>query len=371
MRVVFSSRAFTGVMSETLEKLSTETGGLFLGAVDKGTWYVVEAIDPGPHSIFQVAYFEYDQKYTQHLINKIANLYEADLHLIGLWHRHPGSMDVFSRTDDGTNSKYAAMRPQGAISALVNIDPRFRLTMYHVEQPCRYHKIPFEVGDSLLPPHLLRLKGQAALERAINGTPMKRTPPSLGTFMHEIVPMLKTLEYGEAQNTLMENCNEAVELLLNDLYDDLEYLANELGMKITVARQDSYVILSQPDGKVKLYFRRETNHAVFDYLGQEYRYSPHLFQNLTSHISGENNSGTISGSVILGDTAPNGVISDCAICGGDSMRKISSGFSFCSLLSRFGSVEVNKLVRAVKESLIEFFPQCVLDSAKGKRYERV
>ena len=140
MRVVFSNRAYASVLAETTEKIKTETGGLFLGTVQDDTWYVIEAIDPGPNSIFQVAYFEYDQKYTQHLINKIANLYDRQLALIGLWHRHPGSLDQFSSTDDGTNAKYAAMRNEGAISALVNIDPTFRITMYHVDKPCRYKK---------------------------------------------------------------------------------------------------------------------------------------------------------------------------------------------------------------------------------------
>ena len=72
MKVVFSNRAFASILAETTEKIKTETGGLFLGTVEDDMWYVIEAIDPGPKSIFEVAYFEYDQKYTQHLINKIA-----------------------------------------------------------------------------------------------------------------------------------------------------------------------------------------------------------------------------------------------------------------------------------------------------------
>ena len=158
MRVIFSDRAFAAILAETTEKIDTETGGLFLGAIQKDTWYIIEAIDPGPKSVFQVAYFEYDQKYTQHLINKIANLYEHKLDLIGLWHRHPGSFDQFSSTDDGTNTKYASMRQEGAISGLVNIDPVFRLTMYHVNPPCKYKKVQYEVGDELIPRDLLYYK---------------------------------------------------------------------------------------------------------------------------------------------------------------------------------------------------------------------
>lgn len=158
MRVVFSNRAYASVLAETTEKIKTETGGLFLGTVQDDTWYIIEAIDPGPKSIFEVAYFEYDQKYTQHLINKIANLYDKKLTLIGLWHRHPGSFDQFSSTDDGTNAKYASMREEGAISALVNIDPTFRITMYQVDRPCRYKKIEYDVGDNLIPDGLLKFK---------------------------------------------------------------------------------------------------------------------------------------------------------------------------------------------------------------------
>ena len=156
MRVVFSDRAYAAVLAETTEKIKTETGGLLLGKLQDDEWYVIEAIDPGPKSVFQVAYFEYDQQYTQHLINKIANLYDVPLSLIGLWHRHPGSLDQFSSTDDGTNSKYANMRPEGAISGLVNIDPVFRLTMYHVLSPCKYSTISYVVGDDLIPGELLK-----------------------------------------------------------------------------------------------------------------------------------------------------------------------------------------------------------------------
>ena len=78
MKAVFSDRAYTAVLAETLSKIQTETGGVFLGKLIDDVWYIVESIDPGPKSIFQVDYFEYDQKYVQHLINKKALLYKAE-----------------------------------------------------------------------------------------------------------------------------------------------------------------------------------------------------------------------------------------------------------------------------------------------------
>jgi len=144
--VVFSSRAYAALLSEVLSEIQTETGGVFLGYYDDGVWQVVESIDPGPNSIFEVAYFEYDQDYINHLINKVSRIYGRQLDLIGLWHRHPGSFDQFSSTDDGTNTNYAELTSYGAISALVNIDPGFRLTVYHVTtNPLRYREVNYKV----------------------------------------------------------------------------------------------------------------------------------------------------------------------------------------------------------------------------------
>lgn len=147
-KVIFSARAYAALLSEVLDEVRTETGGVLLGYWDDGVWQVVESVDPGPSSRFEVAYFEYDQDYVNHLINKVSRIYDKQLDLIGLWHRHPGSFDRFSATDDETNLKYASLSKHGAISALVNIDPHFRLTVYQVTaQPLRYEKIPYRVLD--------------------------------------------------------------------------------------------------------------------------------------------------------------------------------------------------------------------------------
>lgn len=153
--VVFAQDAYLGIVAETYEKISTETGGVFLGKYIDGTWYVLETLDPGPNSIFRPSYFEYDEQYLTHLSNKTRRFYKNGLDLIGLWHRHPGSFDRFSHTDNGTNRKYADLSEEGAISALVNLDPGFRLTVYQVLRPLRYQKVQFQVGEEFVPPDLL------------------------------------------------------------------------------------------------------------------------------------------------------------------------------------------------------------------------
>ena len=157
--IVFSNKAYNAIIDETIKKDPIETGGILLGHVlDNGTWIVMEVLPPGIHSTHQYAYFEYDEDFVNYLANSVASKYEQELSLLGLWHRHPGSMDYFSGTDDGTNAKFAAISPCGAISGLVNVDPKFRLTMRHVSYPLQYDIVDFEVGDDIIPESYFELK---------------------------------------------------------------------------------------------------------------------------------------------------------------------------------------------------------------------
>lgn len=286
MKVVFSDRAFAAIMAETTEKIKTETGGLFLGSFEDGIWYVIEAIDPGPKSIFEVAYFEYDQQYTQHLINKIANLYDKKLTLIGLWHRHPGSFDQFSSTDDSTNSKYARMRKEGALSALVNIDPKFRLTMYHVDQPCRYSVIEYDVGNHLIPDEMLRYKSPekfANLMAGIISDEYKDFHPSvsLNGFLKTVLPYMKRIKLNEVF-TEVKDRNIATERILDELVEDSAFLVDDQGIEYSISQVDQFICLSQDaiDVSVKLYFRyiSENDIVVFSYNNECYLYENNAFR---------------------------------------------------------------------------------------------
>lgn len=286
MKMVFSDRAFAAVMAETAEKIKTETGGLFLGSFEDGVWYVIEAIDPGPKSIFEVAYFEYDQQYTQHLINKIANLYDEKLSLIGLWHRHPGSYDHFSSTDDDTNSKYARMRKEGAISALVNIDPKFRLTMYHVNQPCRYSVIEYNVGNHLIPDKLLKYKSPERFEQLMTGIMNDkykdcRPSVSFNGFLKVVLPYMKRAKITETLYEVGDN-DLATNRILDELVEDTAFLADEQGIEYSISQEEQFICLSQDaiDAPVKLYFRynAEKDMVVFSYESNCYLYKSNAFR---------------------------------------------------------------------------------------------
>ena len=157
--VVFTRRAFNAIITETISKHPIETGGVFLGYVlDNGTWIVVENVAPGMKSTHQRAYFEYDTEFVTYLANVIANQYKKNLRILGLWHRHPGSMDVFSDTDMTTNRDYAIDNSFGAISALVNCDPKWRMTMYHISQDGQCNEAEWFVDDGeIIPEEYLEL----------------------------------------------------------------------------------------------------------------------------------------------------------------------------------------------------------------------
>lgn len=156
---VFSNKAWNAIVNETFRKDPVETGGILMGHIlSNGYWIVMEVIPPGLKAIHQRSYFEYDTEFVNYMANSVSRQYKIELSVLGLWHRHPGSMDVFSGTDDGTNATFAQMNPYGAISGLVNIDPKLRFTLRHVAYPLHYQIVDTEVGDDLIPPQYFELK---------------------------------------------------------------------------------------------------------------------------------------------------------------------------------------------------------------------
>lgn len=163
--VVFSDKAYNAIIRETFEWDPVETGGILLGHIlDNGCWIVMEVLPPGysegregDNVHHEMGYFEYNQRFVNYLANSVATQYKIPLELLGLWHRHPGSMNYFSSTDDGTNKTFASQNPNGAISGLINVDPKLRMTMYYIRHDDtgmgkpNYQTVDVEVGSDLIP----------------------------------------------------------------------------------------------------------------------------------------------------------------------------------------------------------------------------
>lgn len=308
-KIVFSERAMTSLLMETLERISTETGGVFLGYRTNEIWYVIEAVDPGPNSIFRTSYFEYDQAYINHLINKISRLYSKQLELIGLWHRHPGSFDKFSSTDDITNQKYASLHEKGSISALVNIDPLFRLTVYEVTLPTKYRSVEYTVGDDNIPQEMLSYNAIESLTEMISSN-VNEVDKAIKLSNQEIVKRalsMKELSFEIALNgyLLKRRFDDAItreisavseweegklECLLGKLQDDLEYIST-FGVEFAISINDKgYFKLTEKRAdycNFDLLFDFSEDAPIFNYQGSTYIYQPGIFkESIVEYIRG-------------------------------------------------------------------------------------
>jgi len=243
-QVIFSDRAYIALMTETLSKIKTETGGIFLGHFYNDKWYIIESIDPGPSSTFSPAYFEYDEAYVNHLVNKINILYETPLRLIGLWHRHPGSMDSFSSTDNETHAKFAGINPYGVISALVNIDPAFRITIYSIKTGSTVRGqltiskmlTSYLVGNEHIPENLFSLALRKKLETKINNSANIRTEQGNKSKLFNSI-IKKTLEaHDEIRNTApIPVLDDDIEKVIEAFESDIDFFEKQ-GISCAMSR---------------------------------------------------------------------------------------------------------------------------------------
>ena len=178
------------------------------------------------------------------------------------------------------------MRKEGAISALVNIDPKFRLTMYHVDQPCRYSVIEYDVGNHLIPDEMLRYKSTekfANLMAGIVSDEYKDFHPSvsLNGFLKTVLPYMKRIKINEVF-TEVKDRNIATERILDELVKDSAFLADDQGIEYSISQVDQFICLSQDaiDVSVKLYFRyiSENDIVVFSYNNECYLYENNAFR---------------------------------------------------------------------------------------------
>lgn len=296
MKIVFTDRAYISILAETAEKIQTETGGIFLGYRCGEVWYVMESIDPGPKSIFEVAYFEYDYKYVNHLSNKVARLYKKPLEMLGLWHRHPGSFDQFSGTDDGTNKKFSSLNKAGAISALVNIDPEFRLTVFHVGLPLHYTRVSYAVGDSLLPEEIKGycntqrlLDYLSAKESTIWGNSKQRQPRyKYSEIIDNIINNLSSIDVTQyvKDEQIPVLTDEDISFLLSQIEEDIEFFG-DCYLTSQMSLQNKHIRVTAKD-EIRLTFdfciTPDDHRCMFSYRGKYFLYTPKLFKVIISDV---------------------------------------------------------------------------------------
>ncbi len=139
--VNISSRAYAVLLSEVSRLTNKETGGVFIGYRDKDEWYIVETTFSGPDAEHKSAFFQYDYKYTEYEIDRLKDIYNTDLYILGLWHSHVTSSD-FSFADDKTNEAFARLNEFGAISAIFDVCEE-KLRFFEVNLPLSYSEVAY------------------------------------------------------------------------------------------------------------------------------------------------------------------------------------------------------------------------------------
>jgi proteasome lid subunit RPN8/RPN11 len=274
-RIVLSRQAYLSIVSEVSVFSGRETGGIFLGTIEDNTWYIIESIDPGYHeTIREQAYFVYDVDYINHLANIRYRLYNRELILLGLWHRHPGSMDVFSGADRETNKKFVENCTNGSISALINIDPLFRISMYYISPDLHYTKIKnIEHGNNYIPGELLELKDPKVfldkinnVDKKNNDAPSKFQKKLLSVFENEYTGYLSQQKNYEYEIRLTDNTLELDMKRIDDNFNIpssvfIEFFVssdNRIGIRFNRNKKEVY---EYKENMIRLYIDKQ-NKAV-------------------------------------------------------------------------------------------------------------
>ena len=153
--VVLSDRAYSTIISEVLANNRNETGGVLLGHIVGTVWYVAEVIPPGLTSTHAEDFFSWDHEFVNYLAESISRSYAIPTTILGFWHRHPGSMDYFSGTDEDTIRSNLELCNFGLLSMLVNVDPKLRMTFYYASGN-QLMPVPYDHGNAYFPEELLQ-----------------------------------------------------------------------------------------------------------------------------------------------------------------------------------------------------------------------
>lgn len=151
-RVVLSPLAWTLMISQSYLNDPNETGGALLGYRDGTTVHVTVALPPGPRSQASPVMLKYNEEFQNYVFGVITELMGQKAGLLGLWHRHPGSLDRFSGVDAVAHEQFGKVLNGGVISLLLNLDgPEGspRVTGYFVDtKEMVYHLIPVTVEET-------------------------------------------------------------------------------------------------------------------------------------------------------------------------------------------------------------------------------
>ena len=122
-----------------------ETGGILLGYSNSTDISVYEATDGGyKNVIHEAGKFEYDAEYVEHISNHISMLYQPQLELIGIWHKHNHANDpALSHADRKLGRQIRQLLGKDAISILFQKQDcdTYKMRIFVVNSSLRHREI--------------------------------------------------------------------------------------------------------------------------------------------------------------------------------------------------------------------------------------
>lgn len=148
--VILSNRAVAAMVSGIEKFPDTENGGILLGIRRKGEIAVVEAIEAGEAAIHERGKLVCNIKSMEYIANTVKWLYEEELEVIGIWHKHNHDyIPAFSTEDNLCHKKVCDSLKKDIISILFqkNKDDEYIMRVFRYCLKHQFIEEEFEVKD--------------------------------------------------------------------------------------------------------------------------------------------------------------------------------------------------------------------------------
>ncbi|MDO4169425.1 MAG: hypothetical protein Q4D45_05925 [Lachnospiraceae bacterium] len=135
--IFISNRAFSLMMTDISRYPNVEAGGLILGIKEDNIYYVIEAIEAGDDASRSAGTLLCDEKNMIHMISTLVNIYDPQIDVIGVWHKHNNCNNPpFSDTDMELHKKIQGWINSDVISILFQKidDSEYKMKVFFIDK---------------------------------------------------------------------------------------------------------------------------------------------------------------------------------------------------------------------------------------------
>ena len=140
-KIRISNRALVAMVSGIERFPDTENGGPLLGTDDEDGIDIIESIEAGENAIHEKGNLSCDMSSVKYIADMINGLYEEDLKVVGIWHKHNHDYNPpFSTEDNLCHKEMCDSLKQDIISILFQKNKDDGYTM-RVFRYCTNHQL--------------------------------------------------------------------------------------------------------------------------------------------------------------------------------------------------------------------------------------